>query len=94
MNNLLPLIISRHVGTVAWLATRGITGEVVAHATPEQVRGRIVVGVLPLSLASLAAEVWSVDLPSLPQELRGQELDLVQMAQAGACLQKYKVERL
>lgn len=89
------VIVTRHHGAADWLSTRhGITGEVIAHATPDTVRGRIVYGVLPLHLAAIASEVWSVDLPELPAELRGQELTPEQMDAAGARLVGYAVHRL
>lgn len=89
-----PIILSRHAGVVAWLAARAIVGDVVAHATPDQVRGRVVYGVLPLHLAVLAAAVWSVDLPGLTPEQRGQDLTPAEMDSAGAILRGYKVQSL
>lgn len=86
-----PLIVTRHAGAVTWLAARGITGEVIAHATPEAVTGRTVYGVLPLHLAARTAEVWSVDLPNLSADLRGQDLTPEQMDAAGATLTGYTV---
>ena len=89
-----PLIVTRHAGVVAWLESRGITGEVVAHATGDDVLGRVIIGVLPLSLAAQADEVWSIDLPRLPFELRGKERSSAQMDEAGACIEKYRVARI
>ena len=86
-----PLIISRHPGAVAWLAAQGITGEVVAHATPQQVRGRDVIGVLPLALAAEAHSVSSIDLPGLAPEQRGRDLSPDEMNAAGATLRRYRV---
>lgn len=59
------LIVTRHVGLVEWLAQRGITGEVIAHATPDQVGGRHVVGALPMHLAASAASVMDAGGASL-----------------------------
>lgn len=89
-----PLIISRHQGVVDWLSQRGITGEVVAHASIENVKGRQVIGVLPIYLASYAESIICIDLPDLPASLRGQELSVQQMDDAGATLSRYRVERL
>jgi len=88
------LIISRHPGVVAWLAARGITGEVVAHATPDLVRGRDVIGVLPLALAAEAGTVTSIDLPGLQPEQRGRDLTPAEMDSAGAILRRYCVQSL
>ena len=90
-----PVIVTRHAGLVAWLAWRGVTGEVIAHVTsPDQVAGRVVYGVLPLHLAAEAEEVVVVDMPRLPAELRGVDLTPEQMEAAGATLAHYRVERL
>ena len=78
------VIVSRHAGQVEWLKERGITGEIIPHATPEQVRGKDVVGNLPLHLAALANSVAAVNLPNLPADLRGQDLTPAQMDEAGA----------
>jgi len=54
----------------------GIVGdnvEVIAHASPETVTNRHVIGVLPHSLSCLTASFTEVPL-SLPPELRGKEL--------------------
>jgi CRISPR-associated protein Csx16 len=68
------LIVTRHPGLVEVLrADFGITGKVISHATPEAIRGKRVVGVLPLDLAAEAASVTVVVL-DLPAEMRGKEL--------------------
>lgn len=88
------LIVSRHAGAVEWLRMRGITGPVVTHATPEDVRGRDVVGNLPLALAAEALTVTTIDLPDLPPEQRGKDLSPEEMDAAGACLATYQVARV
>ena len=45
------------------------------HATPEDVAGKDVIGVLPLSLACLARTVTEIPMALTP-EMRGKELDL------------------
>ena len=85
------LIITRHAGAVEWLRRRGIEGEVIAHATPDQVRGRICYGVLPLNLAALASEVWAIDMPDLEAADRGRDLTPKEMDAAGAELFCYVV---
>ena len=87
------IIVTRHAGLVAWLAERGITGRVISQATPADVRGKRVVGVLPLHLAAEAAEVVTVDMPGLKPEQRGQDLTPAEMDEAGAALTTYVVTR-
>lgn len=89
------LIVARHSGAVEWLNQRGIVGEVISHVSdPSILEGRIVVGILPLNLAAKAKEVWAMDLPNLPAELRGKELTPTQMDECGATLRKYQVTAL
>ena len=73
------------------LAQRGITGEVIAQATPEDVRGKNVIGNLPMHLASLAAKVGSIDLPRLAAADRGRDLTPEEMDAAGATIRWYVV---
>lgn len=87
------VIVTRHTGAVEWLARRGIGGPVLDHAAPADVRGKIVVGVVPLYLAALAREVWVIDLPHLPPGWRGRDLTADEMDQAGARLTRYRVTR-
>jgi len=85
------VIVTRHSGQIKWLSQQGIEGVVIAHATEDDIKGKDVIGNLPLHLASLANTVTSVDLPNLPPNLRGQDLTPQQMNEAGAILKKYKV---
>lgn len=88
------LIVTRHAGLVAWLAERWIVGETIAHATPENVAGRAVIGALPLHLAALAESVTVVDMPGLIAEQRGRDLTPAEMDAAGASLSTFRVTRV
>ncbi len=85
------VIVSRHTGAVEWLAQRGIAGAVIAQATPEDVRGKNVIGNLPLHLAALARRVGSIDLPNLAAADRGRDLTPEEMDAAGATIRWYVV---
>jgi putative CRISPR-associated protein (TIGR02620 family) len=61
------------------------------HATPEDVAGNRVIGILPNRLSCLAAEYWELDLPGLPAEARGKELSCEEMELYGAKLTRYFV---
>ena len=72
------IIVTRHAALVTLLIERGIVDRetpVITHATADDVRDCDVIGVLPLSLAALAASVTEVPLRLTP-ELRGKELDI------------------
>lgn len=73
-----PVVVTRHPALVALLRERGLIGadaRVIAHASADDVRGRHVIGVLPLSLAALAASVTEVPLALGPAD-RGAELGI------------------
>lgn len=75
-----PLVVTRHAGLVDYLREEfGLDGvEVVDHATPEQVRGRVVIGVLPAHLA--AETLVHVEIPlDMSRAVRGAELDAAAM---------------
>lgn len=72
------IIVTRHPALVEYLREIGLIPDgalVIAHATPDDVRGQHVIGVLPLSLAALAECVTEVPL-ALGLEHRGRELSL------------------
>ena len=87
------VIVTRHKGLVEWLKLHGIEGEVIEHATPEQISGKNVVGVLPLNLAALAATITTVDM-ALPAEKRGVDLTPEEMDSFGATMNKYRVMKV
>ena len=86
-----PLIVTRHVGAVAWLKLRGIIGDVREHVTPDDIRGRVVVGNLPVALAALCSKYGAIDLPQLQPEDRGRDLTPDEMDAAGATLRWFHV---
>ena len=85
------LIVTRHQGAVEWLRRQGVEGDVVSHTTPEMVKGRHVIGVLPYGLASLAKSYTALELPGLKPGQRGDELSPEAMDEAGARLVTYRV---
>lgn len=88
------LIVSRHAGAVEWLRQRGIVGPVIEHASEDDVRGRVVYGVLPFHLAALAKELVMIDTPEIPLERRGGDLSPAEMDEFGARLTHYLVIRV
>lgn len=63
---------------------------VTVDATAEDVRGKLVVGNVPLALASLAHEVWAVEFSG--KAPRGAEYTADDMEAAGARLVRYTVQ--
>lgn len=63
---------------------------IIASATPDDVRGKHVVGNLPLHLAALAASVTVIEFTGAAP--RGADYTAIEMTAAGALLRRYRVE--
>lgn len=91
------IIVSRHPGQIEWLAARGITGRVIDRATADDVRGKHVVGTLPLELAAEAAKVSLVRFTSPDARRRLSEtqgdIPFAEMDSLGAELVHFVVRR-
>ena len=88
-----PLLVTRHAALAAYMREIGLIGEdaeICPHAGAEEVRGRHVVGVLPMHLAALAASYTTVTL-DIPYRLRGVELDLEQVRECAGDAVTYVV---
>ncbi len=89
------IIISRHPAAIEFIRAndvRFLTAPVITgNATPDDVRGKVVAGNIPLSLASMADEVVAVEFDGAPP--RGAEYGAAEMAAAGARLESYVVKR-
>lgn len=91
----MAIVVTRHAALVDLLVERGLIPEgtpVIDHATPADVAGQDVIGVLPLSLAALANSVTEVPLRLTP-EMRGKELDLNIIRQIAGEAVTYHVTR-
>lgn len=70
-----PLIVTRHAGLVeVFREDYGLSAELLAHATPDQVRGRVTVGVLPMHLAALSLVHVEITLNFTRADQRQREL--------------------
>ena len=77
------VIVTRHPALVEYVREIGLADnetEVVAHATPENIKNKFVCGVLPHSLSCLTSSFTEIPL-SIPAELRGIELSVAQIRQ-------------
>jgi hypothetical protein len=89
------VIVSRHPAAVEFIhreMSEARSAPVLAQASADDVRGKRVVGNIPLHLAALAAEVVVVEFAGPAP--RGQEYTLADMDAAGATLRRYRVEAL
>ena len=91
------VIITRHATLVEWLALHGVVGRVIAQATPEDVAGMDVYGILPLWLAAEANSITEVSMPGLPLEARsrvnGGDFTVEQMDEWGAEMRRFIVRK-
>jgi putative CRISPR-associated protein (TIGR02620 family) len=92
------VIVTRHPALVELLIERGIIAEadrarVIEHATVADVRGRRVIGVLPLHLACEAARVVEIPLAVRPDQ-RGRELSLDELREIAGPETEYSVCRV
>lgn len=63
---------------------------IISHATPEDVAGNRVIGILPEELSSLAAEYWKLSMV-VPADYRGEELTVEDMERFGCSLKRWWV---
>jgi hypothetical protein len=89
-----PLIVSRHPAAVEFIKAKWpmiadapvVTGNV----TRDDVRGRVVIGNVPMAIAAEAVAAVAVEFDGAPP--RGQEYSAADMVAAGARLRLYRVE--
>jgi hypothetical protein len=89
------VIVTQHPAAVEFIRREMpefVGAPVLKSAAPNDVRGCIVAGNLPLNLAALAAEVIAIGFSGPPP--RGREYTLSDMDAAGAYLARYRVEAL
>lgn len=90
------VVVTRHPALITYLNDQGVVPEgtpVLAHATAEDVRGKHVIGVLPMRLAAAAAMLTEVSM-TVPAEWRGQELSLEQIQACNPQLTTYVVKEV
>jgi collagenase-like PrtC family protease len=89
------IVVTRHPALVQLLVERGIVPadvEVLTHvSSPEQIRGYHVIGVLPLHLAAVAAQVTEVPIAFPDASLRGVELTIEQLREMAGAARSYVV---
>jgi len=89
------VVVTRHPGALEWLQKHHPNlgeAEVVSHATPEQIMGARVVGVLPVNLAALCGEYWHLSM-EVPPEARGKELTCEDMERFGCSIERFVIRR-
>jgi len=89
-NESLTWIISRHLGAVEWIKSKGFDGQIVDQFDGTVVPGDKYIGTLPVPMIAdildSGAEFILLVLPNLPADARGKELTPAMMDEYGASL--------
>lgn len=90
----MAIVITRHKALIEYLREIGLVDnrtQISTHCNDvEEIRGRTVIGPLPLHLAAEAASIVNIPL-QIPQEMRGKELTLEQVREFAGEPQEYTV---
>lgn len=90
----MKVLVTRHEALIEYFSNMGIIfDKVITHATPEDITGNDVWGVLPLHLASLADTVTTIDM-NLPVEMRGKELSLTDVETYFTGMSTYQIKKI
>ena len=92
----MKVVVTRHQALIEYLIELGlITPEtpVISHASPDQIKGKDVIGVLPLSLASLAKSITEIPLTLTPED-RGRELSIERLRKIAGNPRTYSVKEV
>lgn len=96
-----PVVVTRHATLVEYLRETGVVGadvQVIAHVeSPEQIRDRRVIGVLPLHLACAAMSVTEVPMQLTPADreaMQRGDLPLQRVREVAGKPQTYRVSRV
>ena len=93
----MKIVVTRHESLIEYLKEIKVIQDgdfqLISHATLEDVEGKDIIGVLPISLASHANTITEIPL-NVPMELRGQELSLDQVRKYAGEIAVYKVLKL
>lgn len=91
------IVVTRHPSLIVYLKSKGMIPEgtkIISHVNaPEEIRGKHVVGILPLHWASIADRVTELPL-DLPPEARGKELSVEEVTRFARTPRTYRVTRL
>ena len=90
------VVVTRHASLVTFLKEEGIIREdvpMVSHASEDTVKGKHVIGVLPLHLAAIAERLTTLDIAT-PAEMRGKELSVEDLRLYYRGFSTYYVEKL
>lgn len=100
MEVVIDVVVTRHEGALRWLreesASRGFNLRdarlINGNATEEDVKGKNVIGNLPMSLASLCNRFFAIEFAGSPP--RRAEYGPEEMRACGASIVEYKVQRV
>ena len=89
------IVVTRHSGLVDYMISRGIIDEstpVISHATVDDIRGKHVIGIIPIWLAVYADKMTIIKL-RIPESMRNTELTLRQIERFASMPRTYRVNK-
>lgn len=93
----MKIVVTRHESLIEYLKEIKVIQDgdfqLISHATLEDVEGKDIIGVLPISLASHANTITEIPL-NVPMELRGKELSIDDVRKYAGEIAVYKVLKL
>ena len=90
------VVVTRHKALVQYLIETGVItadAPVIFHATPENVVGRDVIGILPMRLAALARSITEIEM-HIPESYRGRELTIEEVRLLALGARRYVVTEI
>lgn len=93
MKTIKTIIVTRHPGALDWIQKHHPEiGDVriITQAAPKDLAGNRIIGILPVNLAALCGEYWSLDM-EIPLEFRGKELMCEDMERFGCSIKRWVV---
>ena len=91
----IDIVVTRHRALLSYLSSINMTTKdtvVISHASPADITGKDVAGVLPHSLSCLTNSFTEIPL-NIPFEMRGKELSLEDIRKYAGDAVTYKIKR-
>jgi len=86
-------IVTRHAGAMEWIAKHHLEfgdAEVIAHADVGDLKGRRIIGMLPIHMAAMCKEYWHLEM-TVPADRRGTEISCEDMENFGCKISQFLV---
>ena len=89
-------IVTRHDGALEWVKKHHpefADVEVIAQASPEDLKGNRIIGTLPIHLAAICKRYWHLEM-TVPADRRGTEISCEDMEKFGCKITRFEVIKI